>query len=102
MIGAAPGRIAAMVGSDDEQIVRFQTRQQIGQSAVERFQGGGIPHDIPTMSVAGIEIDEVREQKTAVLQRIETFQGPVEQSFVAVALQDSPGSTMRENIADLA
>src|SRR5437588_7405804 len=67
VIGAAPGRIAAMVGSDDEKIVRFQTRQQVGQPVVERFQGGGIPHDVAAMAVVGIEIDEVRKQKPAVL-----------------------------------
>jgi hypothetical protein len=102
VIGAAPGRVAAVVSGDDKQIVLLQSRQEFAQSVIECFQRSGIAPDIATVAVDGIKIDEVGKQEAALLQRIKAFQGAIEQAFIAVALQDSTRSAMRENIPDLA
>src|SRR3954451_6849241 len=98
MIGATPGRVAAVIGGDDQQIVRFQTLAKLRQAAIEFLQRKRITGGIAAMTIDRIEIDEVGKQQPAVLQTVDAFKGAVEQRVVAGCLQDFAGSGTAKNI----
>src|SRR2546423_4627914 len=68
VIGSAPGWIAPVIGSNDEQIVHFQTLAKLGQAAIELLQRKRVTGGVAAMAVDRIEVDEVCEQEPAVSQ----------------------------------
>ena len=102
VISATPRRIATVICGDDDEIVGCELRLQFLESAIERFERAGIARDVAPVSVNRIEIDEVGEQQTTVRERLHALDRAVEKTIVAVRLQYSSGSRMRENVVDLA
>lgn len=66
VVGAAPGRIAAMVGGQDHHVARFQPAVEIGQACVEGFERGGIAGHVAAMAVKHVEIHEIGEDERPV------------------------------------
>src|SRR5947209_6836496 len=58
VVGAAPGRITAMVGGDDDNVVSLESCADVGNAPVEFFERGSIAGGIAAVSVNGVEIDE--------------------------------------------
>ena len=59
VVGTGPSGIAAMIGSEDQDVVRRQQVVDLRQHAVEIFQRGGIPRRISAMTVTLVEVDKV-------------------------------------------
>src|SRR5947209_14097631 len=59
VIGAAPARIAAVIGSDDGEIALPQPGAEARQRRIERGERGGIALDIAAMAVERVEIVEI-------------------------------------------
>ena len=102
MVGALPGRIAAVIGGDDRQIAGLQFRLEFGQPPIELFQRRGVARHVAAVAEQHVEIDEIGEQEIAVLQPLERGQRGVEQGVVAGRLDDFAHPLMGEDIADLA
>src|SRR5262245_42344383 len=78
VVGAAPGRIATVIGHDDDEIVAAQRRSKLRDAGIECFERRGVAGNIAAMAVERVEVDVVREQQAAVRQRLQTFHGPLE------------------------
>ena len=63
MVGAAEGRVAAVIGGQQEQVVLAEQRFNLRQRRVEFFQRLRIARHIAAMAVNGIKIDEVDEDQ---------------------------------------
>src|SRR4051812_11239668 len=70
MVSAAPSRIAAMVRRDHHKIIVLKPFEELGQPAVELFKRQCVAGGVAPVAVDGIEINEVGEQDSAVLQII--------------------------------
>ena len=66
MIGAGRGRIVAVVGGHDQQIVGPQARQQLRQPCVEALQVPGVAGHVVAVSVERVEVDQVGEHQARV------------------------------------
>ena len=66
MVGAAPGRIVAVVGGEDAEVVGAHRARDLRQARVERFEAGGVAGDVAAMAVFAVEIDEIDEDEAAV------------------------------------
>ena len=102
VIAAGPGRIAAVVGREDDEIAWLQLGLQFGQAPVERFERRGIARHVAAMAVEHVEIDEVREQDAAVGRAVELLQRFFEQRFVSVGAEALRDALLGEDVADLA
>ena len=65
MIGTGRGRIVAVIGGNDEQIVASQLRNDARQPGVEPFQVGGVSAHVVAVSVKGVEVHEIGHDQTA-------------------------------------
>ena len=66
VVGARRGRIVAVIGRHDKQILVSQQRQKPREPLVEALQIRGIPGHVVAMAVLGVEVHEVREDQTTV------------------------------------
>ena len=66
VIRSLPGRVAAMVRGDDDEIAGLQPLLQLRQAPVERLERRRIANDIAAVTVERVEIDEVGEDQVAV------------------------------------
>ena len=66
VVGGDVGRIAAVIGGDEEQIVVAHVAEERGQLAVERLQRFRVSGRVVAMAVLRIEVDEVREDEIGV------------------------------------
>ena len=71
VIGAAPGRIAAVIGGDDQEIAVAQLCQELRQAPVERLERARIAFDIAAMAMLHVEIDEIDDDQSAIGERVE-------------------------------
>jgi hypothetical protein len=101
VIGAAPGRVTTVIAGDDDQIVAVQSSLQLWQAAVETLKSRSVALNIAAMTIVGVEIDEVGEKQAAVEQFTLSLKHRIEQCVVAGGLDNSTGSAMSEDIADL-
>ena len=60
---APPGRVAAMIGGHDEQVVRPQRPAAPGQAPVEALERIGVARHVAAMAELGIEVDVVGKQQ---------------------------------------
>src|SRR5439155_4946782 len=74
MIGAFPGRIAAVVGGEDEKIAGPEKRERLGYALIEGLECGRISFDIAAVAMERIEIDEIGHCQSAVLERRPGFE----------------------------
>ena len=102
MIEAAEGRVVAVVGGDDAEVLRLQRGFDVEQPAVERFEAGRIAGNVAAVAPLGVEIDEIDEDETAVCGRPQRFDEKIDVAVVALALALVPGVAMGEDVADLA
>src|SRR4051794_28769683 len=102
MICAAPRRIAAMIGRDDQKIVASQASQQLRETGIESFERGGVARNVAAMTISRVEIDEIGKQQATLAETIQSFQRGIEQSVVTVAALVQTGSAVSEDIVDLA
>ena len=102
MVIAAPGRIVAVIRGDDRKIVGAQRGLDLGQPRVEGFEAGGVTGDIAAVAVFGVEIDEIDEDKPAVVRCLQRLHQQVDMFRVRLALQLEAGVAMGEDVADLA
>src|SRR5438552_1552949 len=102
MVGAAPGRIIAVVGGEDEQVARLDAGQRFRQPAVEGLERRGIAGDIAPMAELGVEIDEIGKDQIAFARVVHGTQRLVEHRRVATSLADLRNAAMSEDVADLA
>jgi hypothetical protein len=59
MIGAGPGRIAAVICGDHKQVVIFEYIEQFRQPGIEIFQRAGVTLDVATVTILRVEVDEI-------------------------------------------
>src|SRR5262245_2082328 len=102
VVAATPSRIAAVIGRDDQKIARLQPIERLRQLRIEGLKGGGIAPWIAAMAVEHVEIDEIGEQKPAVLESGHGGERRFEERLVAHRLDLAPGARMRIDVADLA
>src|SRR3954452_9733848 len=88
VVGAAPSRIATVVCRDHHKIIILKPLEQLAQPAVELLKRKSVAGGIAPMAVDGLEINEVGEQQSTVLQIIDTFERAIEQRVVSRSLQD--------------
>src|SRR5260221_8935575 len=63
MIGAAPTRIAAVIGTDDRDVAWPQRGAEHRQPGVEGGKCGGIAPDVAAMAVERVEVVEIGEDQ---------------------------------------
>ena len=102
VVGAAPGRVVAVVGGQDQQIVRAQRGDELGQPGVEGLERRGVAGDVAAVAVDRVEIDEVGEDEVAVAGHVDGVEGAVEQRHVAAALDLVGDAVAGEDVGDLA
>ena len=66
VIGAAPGRVVAVIGGDDDEVVLVDPREEAGEPRVELDQRLRVAGDVAAVAVEHVEIDEVREDQPVV------------------------------------
>src|SRR3546814_6586787 len=86
MIGAAPGRVAAMVRRQDDEIARPQAPMDFRQSEIERFQCRRIAGNVAAVAVELVEIDEIGEDEVAVVGRVHGVQRSGHEGGIAIGL----------------
>src|SRR5437764_7840890 len=101
MIRAAPSRVAAVVGGNDDEIARSRESMDLGHPPIKCLERRSIAGRIAAMAMDRIEIDEIRKQQPTVGERFHSLQGPIKQRCVPVRFEHSPGSGMGKNIGDL-
>ncbi len=92
MVGAGPARVAAVIGGYHEQVVAPKRGQQFRQPRVERFEGGGVAWNVSAVTVKGIEVDEIGDEKPAIVEAAGALKHGIEERVVAVALQNLAGA----------
>ena len=102
VVGAAPGRVAAVIGGQDDDIGRLQAAVEIRQARIERLERGCIAGDVAAMAVEHVEIDEIGEHQAAVRSLVNGREARVEERHVAIGLCQLGHALMREDVADLA
>ena len=84
VIGAAPGRIVAVVGGEDQQIVVAAAWRSVRAGARSKASSAcGIAGDVAAVAVFLVEIDEIGHDEGAVGGHFHGFEGAVEQHHVA-------------------
>src|SRR3954452_21419929 len=78
VVGAAPSRIATVVRCDHHQIIILKPLVKLGEPAVELLKRKSVARGIAPMAVEGIEINEVGEQQSTILQIIGAFERAIE------------------------
>ena len=63
VVEAAEGRVVAVIGGDEAEVVRPHRRLDLGEAPVERLEAGGVAGDVAAMAVFGVEIDEIDEDR---------------------------------------
>src|SRR5260221_2521126 len=63
MVGAVPGRIAAVIGGDDREIARAQRLAESQQPGLEALERPSIAIRVPAMAVERVEIVESGEDQ---------------------------------------
>lgn len=66
VVGAAEGRVVAVVGGDDQEIAGPQSAEQLRQAAVEMLKAGRVAGRVAAMTMIGIEVDEIGEGQAAI------------------------------------
>ena len=79
VVGAWPGRVAAVVSGEDDDVIPFHQLQQLWQTAVEQLQRGSIASHVTAVAVGGVEINKVGEHDGVVTGFFHLDQGGVEQ-----------------------
>ena len=104
MVGAAPGRVVAVIGGDDEQIARPEPRQKRRQGGVEPLEMAGIARDVAPVTEFAVELDQIGEDETAGCG----LSGKIEQDGEEPGIAPARGlvlmgdAAMGEDVADLA
>src|SRR5260370_8137789 len=65
MVGAVPGRIAAVIGGDDREIARAQRLAERRQPGIEALERPSIASRVAAMAVERVEIVEIGEDQRA-------------------------------------
>src|SRR5260370_40233936 len=65
MVGAAPGRIATVIGGDDREIARAQRLAERRQPGIEALERPSIASRVAAMAVERVEIVEIGEDQRA-------------------------------------
>src|SRR5947209_768336 len=68
VIGTAPGRIAAVVRRNHEEVVIVEPLTKFGQPAVELLKRERVPSGVAPVAVNRVEVDKIGEQQTTILQ----------------------------------
>ena len=66
VIGAAPGRIAAVVRRNHEEVVIVEPLTKFGQPAVELLKRERVPSGVAPVAVNRVEVDKIGEQQTTI------------------------------------
>ena len=91
-----------MIGGHDEQVVRPQPAQQLGQAPVEALERIGVARHVAAMAELGIEVDVVGKQQAALGQAGCGLERAVEQRVITVALHHLARAAMGEDVRRLA
>ncbi len=102
MVRAGEGGIVAVISGDDQQIVRPEPRQQVGQAAVERFEAGRVTCYVAAVPELTVEIDKISNRESVGRQSVERGEKQIEIGVVARPLTLLAGVSVREDVADLA
>jgi hypothetical protein len=63
VVGAAPGRIVAMIGGEKCHVAGAERVEEPGQRRVERSSAAGVAGDVAAMAVKAVELDEIGEDQ---------------------------------------
>ena len=102
VVGAAPGRVVAMVGGQHQEIVLLDCRDKLRQTAIESHQRLGITRNIAPVAIFLVEIDEIGDDQRPVMRHCERLERAVEQGHVAGGLELVGDALAGEDIGDLA
>ena len=102
MIRALPGRVATVVRRQDAQVAGLKRIQKPGQTGVKSLERPGIPGHVPTMTMNGIKINEIRHDQCFVFSFAPGGQGGIHEPVMAVGADAAAHSAMGEDVSDLA
>jgi len=101
VIGARRGWIVAVIGGQDQEIVRLEARQEPVEPHVESLEVLRVPHRVVPMAVDGIEVDEIREDE-ALRGRGERRLDLVHAVVVRLRVHGAGDASAGEEVLDLA
>src|SRR4051794_23740789 len=102
VVRPVPCRITAVVGGDDEKVVRTEPVDQLGKPPIELLERQGVAGRIAPVAVDRVEIDEVCKQQPAVFEFVRTLERAIKQRVVSGTFQILAGAGSAENVGDLA
>ena len=83
VIGTNPGRVVAVVGGQDEQVVVAKPADQFGQARIEGLERARIARNVAAVAVFLVEVDEVDHDEVAVTGHLQRLERAIEQHHVA-------------------
>ena len=83
MVGTGPGRVAAVVGGQDQNVIFPDQFHQLRQTAVEQLQPCGDSLQRPAVAPGRVEVHEVGEDDGLVSRCFHLFDGGVKQRIQA-------------------
>ncbi len=102
VVGAAPGRVAAVVGGQHHHIALLHQLEQLRQTGVEVLQRVGVALHVTAVAVGGVEVHEVGEDDGVVTGGLHLFQGSVPQLGQTGALHLLGDALLGIDVGDLA
>src|SRR3954452_13106881 len=102
VVGAGGGRVAAVVGREDQEIpLRVETLQPPADLGVDALQGAVEARDVPTVAVHLVRLHEVREHE-ALVELVDELRGRLHGDRVRRALVLVVDADAVEHLPDLA
>src|SRR5262245_18485211 len=65
VVGAAPCRVIAVIGGENEKIALAQIGEKLRQSTVKALKGRGVTLNVASMTVVGVEVDEIGDEQAS-------------------------------------
>ena len=101
VIGGSRGRVAAMVGGDEQQISGAEGSKEIGDPEIDGFEGLRVAFRVVPVAVKHVEIDEIDENE-AVGMILEGVEGPLHALGVGFGFVGGGDPAIEEDVGDLA
>ena len=83
VIGTVPGGVAAMICTDNQNVVGLHQLEQLWQAFIKVFKRSGITRHVAAVPVQHVEIDKVGKHDGAIARIAQCIQRRIEQSRVA-------------------
>ena len=102
VVAPFPGRIAAMIGAKNQQVVFLHFAKQLGQTLIEIFQCRRVTRHIAPVAIEHVEVDEIRKHDRPIAGLLHCLQRGIEQGLVAAGFHLVGDALVRLNIGNLA